>query len=489
MKKITLPNYSNAKVLVVGDVMLDKYWKGGSNRISPEAPVPVVKVGEIESRPGGAANVALNISSLGGSCTLVGLVGSDDSAKELAEHLERNNLNNRSVVVPDMATITKIRILSRGQQLLRMDFEDGFENVDQAPILARLRECVKDCNVVIFSDYGKGALHSVQTMIQIARDAGCKVLIDPKGTDFSKYSGATLLTPNMSEFEAVVGKVTSEEDLIAKGKKLIQDYNIEELLVTRSENGMTLIRLDAEPLTLPTEAKEVYDVTGAGDTVIGTLAISLSAGASIEESCALANKAAGIVVGKVGTSTVSPRELQKVIASDYEAKITGVVTKEELVELIKTAQSKGQKIVMTNGCFDILHAGHVAYLEQAKSLGDMLIVAVNSDESVQRLKGPTRPIVNLEQRMAVLSSLASVDWVVSFDDDTPRALIAEVLPDILVKGGDYQPEEIAGYAEVVANGGEVRILCFKDDCSTSGIVKKIISTSEEEGKFERQNCK
>lgn len=476
MIKLTLPNFNNAKVLVVGDVMLDKYWKGSSNRISPEAPVPVVKVESTELRAGGAANVALNISALGSKSVLVGLVGKDEQAKELLAILDNKNVESKFVGVDGYPTITKLRVLSKGQQLIRLDLEEGFGKIDQAPILAKVRENINGVKVVIFSDYGKGALTSVPRMIEIARNAGAKVLIDPKGTDFERYRGASLLTPNMSEFEAVVGKVTSEEDLVAKGRKLMADYGIESLLVTRSENGMTLIRQEYEALTLPTEAKEVYDVTGAGDTVIGTLAACLAAGTSLPEACALANKAAGIVVGKVGTSTVSTTELSRTITDNSLE--TGVVTKEELIDLVKQAQAKGERVVMTNGCFDILHAGHVAYLNQARALGDRLIVAVNSDDSVSRLKGPTRPINPLANRMAVLAGLGAVDWVVPFSEDTPRDLIADVLPNVLVKGGDYKPEEIAGYKEVTENNGEVKILCFKDGCSTSGIVKKILDTSD-----------
>lgn len=477
MNYLSLPQFANADVLVIGDVMLDRYWKGSSNRISPEAPVPVVKVNNKEDRAGGAANVALNISALGSPCSLVGIIGKDEAGQELEEYLKKSEVKTSFVVSEDLPTITKLRVISRGQQLIRLDFEEDFKNIDQAPILSKVRDCIKKAKVVVCSDYAKGALCSVQRMIEIARAAKVPVLIDPKGSDFDKYRGASLLTPNMSEFEAVVGKVTSEEDLVKKGLKLILDFDIDALLVTRSENGMTLIRQGFDPITLPTEAKEVYDVTGAGDTVIGTLAAALAAGTQLPEACALANKAAGIVVGKVGTSIVSPTELADAI-SEHKSLITGVVTKEQLKDAVKDAKRNGQKIVMTNGCFDILHAGHVQYLKEAASLGDKLIVAVNSDDSVSRLKGPTRPINPLSQRMDVLAGLKSVDWVVPFGEDTPRELISEILPDILVKGGDYKPKEVAGYEEVTQNGGTVKILSFKDGCSTSNVVKKILSNEK-----------
>ena len=325
---------------------------------------------------------------------------------------------------------------------------------------------------MILSDYGKGTLKDVQKMIQIARKANVPVLIDPKGTDFERYRGATLLTPNMSEFEAVVGKCNTEEEIIEKGLKLISDIELTALLVTRSEKGMTLLRPDQEPYHLPTVAKEVFDVTGAGDTVISVLATALADGRSFEESCYLANVAAGIVVGKLGTSTVSTVELENAIHSRPETGF-GIMSEAELKDAVAQAKARGEKIVMTNGCFDILHPGHVSYLENARKLGDRLIVAVNSDDSVKRLKGDSRPINNLETRMAVLAGLASVDWLVPFTEDTPQRLIGEILPDLLVKGGDYKPEEISGSKEVWANGGDVKVLNFENGCSTTNVIEKI----------------
>ncbi len=477
MSYLSLPKFEDAKVLVIGDVMLDRYWKGPSNRISPEAPVPVVKVTDKEDRAGGAANVALNIAALGAPCKIIGIVGVDAVGNELKERLVKDHVVTDFVASPEVPTITKLRVLSRGQQLIRLDFEEGLQKIDQAPILAKVREGVKHTKVVVCSDYGKGSLASVSRMIEIAKAAKVPVIIDPKGTDFTKYKGATLLTPNMSEFEAVVGKVKSEEDLVAKGLKLIADYGIESLLVTRSENGMTLIRPGFEALTLPTEAKEVYDVTGAGDTVIGTIAAVLASGQDLPTACAIANKAAGIVVGKVGTSTVSPLELASVL-NNSSSSFDGIVTKEQLLALVRTAKISHQKIVMTNGCFDILHSGHIQYLNEAKALGDRLIVAVNTDDSVRRLKGATRPINSLSERMSVLAGLKAVDWVVAFGEDTPRELISAVLPDVLVKGGDYTPESVAGYEEVTANGGKVKILSFKDGCSTTSVVNKILNSAK-----------
>lgn len=466
------PKFNQAKVLVLGDVMLDRYWFGATNRISPEAPVPVVKVQEIEERAGGAANVAMNIASLGVPVALHGLIGQDDAGRALDTLLNSHNIQNHCVALDSYPTITKLRILSRHQQLLRLDFEEGFHHVASDSLLAKLEQDITAYGALILSDYGKGTLESVQKMIQIARKAGIPTLIDPKGTDFERYRGATLLTPNMSEFEAVVGHCKDEDELVAKGLKLISDFELTALLVTRSEKGMTLLRPNQAAFHLPTQAKEVYDVTGAGDTVISVLATAIADGRPYEEACYLANAAAGVVVGKLGTSTITPTELENAIHHREETGF-GILTEEELKRAVAQAKRRGEKIVMTNGCFDILHPGHVSYLENARKLGDRLIVAVNTDESVKRLKGESRPINDLDARMAVLAGLASVDWVVPFTEDTPQRLIGEILPDLLVKGGDYKPEEIAGSQEVWENGGEVKVLNFENGCSTTSVIKKI----------------
>jgi D-beta-D-heptose 7-phosphate kinase/D-beta-D-heptose 1-phosphate adenosyltransferase len=471
MKPI-LPDYQQAGVLIVGDVMLDRYWYGPTGRISPEAPVPVVKVERNEERPGGAANVAMNIASLGGAAYLVGLVGNDEPAQVLHQKLESLKVNCDFVVLDDCPTITKLRVLSRGQQMIRLDFEDKVEHLDPSLIEAQMRKSLAKVKAVILSDYAKGALDHVAHYIQIAKQQGVPVFIDPKGADFERYRGATLLTPNLSEFEAVVGKVKDEAMLVEKGFELIEKFDFEALLVTRSEHGMTLLRRGKKPFHLPTLAKEVYDVTGAGDTVISVLAASVAAGKALDEACALANAAAGVVVGKVGTATVSTIELAEAVHGSQDTDF-GVVSESALIKAVKKAQARGEKVVMTNGCFDILHAGHVSYLNHAAQLGDRLIVAVNSDESVKILKGPGRPVNPTDRRMAVLAGLGAVDWVVPFSEETPQRLIATVLPNLLVKGGDYRPEEIAGGFEVIEAGGEVKVLNFEDGCSTSSIIEAI----------------
>lgn len=470
--KFTLPDYNDAQVLVVGDLMLDRYWYGPTQRISPEAPVPVVKVDEIEERPGGAANVAMNIAALGGHAKLIGLTGIDEQAKVLTEILESLKVNCDFVSLPKFPTITKLRVMSRGQQLIRLDFEEGFHNVEPAPMLDKIAQALPTMKAMILSDYAKGALEHVQAMIQLANKANVPVLVDPKGTDFERYRGATLLTPNLSEFEAVVGRAKTDEEIVEKGLQLIAQFDLKALLVTRSEQGMTLISPNMEPVHLPTLAQEVFDVTGAGDTVISVLASSIAAGRDMAEACVLANAAAGIVVGKLGTSTLSTIELAEALDGAQETGY-GAMREEQLIHAVRAAQAKGEKVVMTNGCFDILHAGHVSYLTEAAKLGDRLIVAVNTDASVARLKGPGRPVNPTDRRMAVLAGLGAVDWVVPFSEDTPQRLISEVLPDLLVKGGDYKPEEIAGGKEVIANGGEVLVLNFEEGCSTTEIIEAI----------------
>jgi D-beta-D-heptose 7-phosphate kinase/D-beta-D-heptose 1-phosphate adenosyltransferase len=451
--------------------MLDRYLFGGTSRISPEAPVPVVHVQQTEDRAGGAANVAVNLASLGVNTTLLGVVGKDDEAQALQSTLARKEIDCRFVAVADWPTTTKTRIQSRGQQLIRLDREEaavaGSEKMSQG-----LAKRLKNVNAVVLSDYGKGALTHVNAMIEQCRSAGLPVLADPKGADFDKYRGATIITPNLSEFETVAGKSSDDDDLVARARAMINELDLVALLITRSEKGMLLVQDSDEPVFLPARAREVFDVTGAGDTVIAVLAGALASGEDLRSAAALANLAAGLVVRKIGVASVTPSELQVALHRRGEGG-RGLVAEDELLPLTTEAKSRGERIIMTNGCFDILHAGHVAYLEEAKSLGDRLIVAVNDDDSVRRLKGDSRPINALHDRMAVLSGLAAVDWVVPFSEDTPERLIQAVLPDTLVKGGDYRSDEIVGAKDVLRNGGEIRVLAFRDGHSSSRIIDKL----------------
>ena len=451
--------------------MLDKYLFGTTSRISPEAPVPIVHVQQTDERPGGAANVAVNLAALGATTRLIGVVGKDSAADSLQSILEELGIDCDFHRADDRPTITKTRVQSRGQQLIRLDQENVAELGDDS-IVDTLKAAIGNAGAVILSDYGKGALTDVTRMIAACRDAGVPTLVDPKGSDFSKYRGASLITPNQSEFEAVVGVCNSDEDLVSHGNTLLTELALDALLITRSEKGMLLLETGLEPLFLSTQAREVFDVTGAGDTVIATLAAVIASGQDLSSAAALANIAAGLVVRKIGVATITPSEIRVAMHQRGQGG-RGLVEKGELLAMVEESRSRDERIVMTNGCFDILHAGHVAYLEEAKSLGDRLIVAVNDDDSVTRLKGEARPVNALQDRMLVLAGLAAVDWVVAFSDDTPADLISVVLPDVLVKGGDYKPQEIVGAKDVLANGGEVRVLAFRDGHSTTRIINQM----------------
>jgi len=453
--------------------MLDEYWFGDTGRISPEAPVPVVRTVSTEQRPGGAANVALNLAALDASATLACVVGADERGRVLQTALESRGVRCRFVCSESVPTVHKLRVLARNQQLIRLDSELSLADAADG-LLPLFREALDDADIVVLSDYAKGTLTDVTKLIASCKERRVPVLVDPKGLDFGRYRGATLLTPNQSEFRAVAGPWSSEDEFYAKGEALRAELDLDCLLVTRGERGMALFPRDGSRYVLDAEAREVFDVTGAGDTVIALMAAALGAGLPLEQAAELANLGAGLVVGKIGVATVSRAELRLALHRRGSGG-RGLVTADELVELVREAKARGERIVMTNGCFDILHAGHVAYLEEAKSLGNRLIVAVNDDDSVRRLKGPTRPITPLEDRMAVLAGLAAVDWVVPFSEDTPAALIERILPDVLVKGGDYRPEEIAGGDAVVRNGGEVRVVSLKEGRSTSALIASILS--------------
>jgi len=470
--KLDLPRFDQARVLVFGDIMLDRYWEGPVSRISPEAPVPVVTVEQMNDRPGGAANVALNIAALGAAAALSGYAGADGKADALEAMLCGAGVDCSFSRVPGRETITKLRVISRHQQLLRLDFEQPQLCLPDPVPAESLATRLAGCGALVLSDYGKGALREPGPLIALARKLGVPVLVDPKGADFARYRGATLLTPNLGELEAVVGSCSTEGELVARGKRLMAELDLEALLVTRGEHGMTLLRPGVDELHLPARAREVFDVTGAGDTVIAVLSAAVAAGTDLPRSVGLANMAASIAVGKLGAATVSGPELRRALQQDQGSE-RGAVTPEQLQILMADARSQGERVVFTNGCFDIIHAGHVTYLEQARKLGDRLVVAVNSDESVRRLKGSGRPINALDRRMAVLSGLEAVDWVVAFDEETPRSLLRVLQPDVLVKGGDYAAESVVGREIVRDYGGEVRVLDFVDDVSTSAIVSRI----------------
>jgi len=469
-KSLPAMDFSQSVVLVVGDVMLDRYWQGSTDRISPEAPVPVVKVNDRSMRIGGAGNVAVNVTSLGAEARLLSVYGKDEAGMDLKQLLQEFGVEDHCLQAEDFVTTTKLRVLSQHQQLIRLDFETVSESGCGDEVFARYREVLQDVGLVVLSDYGKGIVSDAQAFIKLARAQQKRVLVDPKSRDFSLYAGAHLITPNKKEFELAVGATTSQSHLEEKAFRLIDECHLDGVLVTQGDKGMTLVMRESQPVQFPAYAREVFDVTGAGDTVIASLAAGLSSGLQIEDAVHLSCVAAGIVVGRVGTASVSQDDLMEAEQQHRERLSSEkILDQQELVQFVQHARRQNRKIVVTNGCFDILHSGHVQYLEQAAQLGDVLIVAVNSDDSVRQLKGDSRPINDLHERMSILAGLASVDKVVAFDELTPQQLICSIRPDILVKGGDYEVEHIAGRE----CAGEVRLISFIEGRSTSRTVSRI----------------
>lgn len=468
----SLPDFSKINILVAGDLMLDRYWNGNTQRISPEAPVPVVLIKGFEERPGGAGNVARSITALGGQCALIALLGEDEAAEQLEKLLQQDKVSLHCIKDPLAKTVAKLRVLSRNQQLIRLDFEGEFSEDSVKKLTSTVCDEIERHNVLILSDYKKGALKDIAKIITKANSMGTKIFVDPKGNDFSRYKNVTAITPNQSEFTAVVGEVASERELVEKGLHLLKELNLSVLIITRSEKGVTLIEKSGKTVNIPARAKEVFDVTGAGDTFISVLAASYAADCSFEDAVNIANAAASVVVGKLGAATVTKNEIENELNRSGEI-LGKIVSQNELIKKVKSLRVEGKKIVMTNGCFDILHSGHVEYLSKAKQLGDVLIVAVNSDGSVNKIKGGSRPINKIKDRMTVLSSLQAVSWLVEFDQDTPEELINAILPDVLVKGGDYKIEDIVGGEAVTANGGEVKTIEYVQSRSTSDLISKI----------------
>jgi D-beta-D-heptose 7-phosphate kinase/D-beta-D-heptose 1-phosphate adenosyltransferase len=470
----TQVNIQSPRILVVGDVMLDYFYDGITSRISPEAPVPVVNVKNQYVRLGGAANVAANIKALGGRVSLIGFIGQDVAGEELKSLLQVQGIDDGLIKVPDCRTITKLRVMSRNQQMVRLDQEDDFEQANFQMLVDKFREALIQCQLIVFSDYAKGTLKQIEQLIDVARAQNKPILVDPKGINYKRYAGANLVTPNMSEFEAVTGKCLSELEMVSKAQKLKAELELDALLITRSEQGMSLFDKSSSHWHIPTVAREVFDVTGAGDTVIATLAVCLALGEPLRDAVEKSNIAAGIAVGKVGTALVTFDEIQTFAQSNAQIGTRAKILKSfELTQWAARQKEKSRVIVMTNGCFDILHPGHIDYLENARSMGDCLVVAVNSDSSVTNLKGPERPILPLEVRLRMLSSLECVSVVVDFDSETPLELIRQVLPNILVKGGDYEGKFISGADPVIESGGEVRLVPFVEGFSSSNLIEKI----------------
>ena len=485
MQAKALPDFKSGTIMVLGDVMLDRYLMGDVTRISPEAPVPVLHIRERYEVLGGAGNVGNNLAKLGCAAILLGVTGWDREGEIIKDLCAQNEMLDALVVDKSRPTITKTRIIAREQQLLRLDEEQPeiIRDSVKSELLSLFEMNLPRCRAVILSDYGKGILQTpdfCQSVISLARRNGVPVFVDPKGKRWERYAWATCITPNASELEQVAETpLHSELDLAREAKKIRERYSAEWLLVTRGSKGMCLLGQEETPLIIPTIAREVYDVSGAGDTVIATLAACIVAGLNFAEAARVANTAAGIVVGKLGTQPVTAAELQEALRAEETGSTIRYAGKFSTLEAaqiqVQAWRSSGEKIVFTNGCFDLLHPGHIHILEEAKSLGNRLVVGLNSDASIKRLKGPKRPILSENDRMVLLKALSCVDLVVVFDEDTPIRLIEAFKPDILVKGSDYSLEQVVGREIVESYGGKVALVSLVEGYSTTRIAEKLAS--------------
>ena len=443
------------KITVIGDVMIDWYLHGESSRISPEAPVPVVKFKESEFQLGGAANVANNLKHLEIEPFLIGATGNDHFGSLLKEHLKAEKIKFNLTSEKSFQTICKQRLMSSNQQLARIDYEQYFHGSKLTNTFNTFIKNIAKTDLIIVSDYGKGTIFNARKLIQSAKKLKKKILIDPKGKDFTKYKGANLITPNKSEFENIMGKVGSKRDLANKAKKMLEHLNLESLIVTLGSEGMYVLKKSNKKIIgdfINAYPQEVFDVSGAGDTTISALGAALSEGNDIFSAAEFANLAASISVSKLGTSTVSI---------------------EEVTSLETSKGNKEQVIVFTNGCFDIIHSGHLDLLKEARSYGDKLIVGLNSDKSISKLKGPERPIIGQSERKKILLALKYVDEVIIFNEENPLKLIKKLKPSILVKGADYTKEQVIGGEFVESYGGQIKLVKLAKGKSTSNIINKI----------------
>jgi D-beta-D-heptose 7-phosphate kinase / D-beta-D-heptose 1-phosphate adenosyltransferase len=476
-----MADFHSRVVLVLGDIMVDRYVLGDVRRISPEAPIPVLRARSRRVVPGGAGNVAKNITALGARAILVGVLGDDLAGQQVAKVIggEESGIALRAVTATGRPTTVKTRFMSGAHQLLRLDEEvtDAVEGDLATALLAAYTASLAEAHVVVLSDYAKGVLSDtvLARAIALARDAGKPVIADPKRANLSAYARVTVLTPNELEVTAATGLSAVENDgAVAAGEAALKASSADAVLVTRSEKGLTLVRRDAAPLHLPTEAREVADVSGAGDTLVASFAIMLATGTDMADAARVANVAAGIAVGKQGTATVTHAELT---ATMHRRELLAI---DEKFAGIEAAQSRiaawrrqGLKVGFTNGCFDLIHPGHVRLLGEARARCDRLVVALNTDASIRRLKGPTRPVQSEAARAAVMASMAAADMVMLFDEDTPLELITVLLPDIIFKGADYTAAQVVGGEVVVANGGEIGLINLEVGFSTTNIISRM----------------
>ncbi|MDU0458133.1 MAG: D-glycero-beta-D-manno-heptose-7-phosphate kinase [Geobacteraceae bacterium] len=468
------------RCLVVGDLMLDEYLWGKAERISPEAPVQVVDVLREELRLGGAGNVVNNLVALGAQVAVCSVIGDDQNGWSLLKEFGRRNVATDSIFLdPSRRTSRKTRVVAANQQIVRIDREsrEALPSDFEKRICDWVAAHIGEFRVIVLSDYSKGVLTPavIAAIVALAAESGIPVLVDPKGNDYIRYSGATLLTPNRKEAEAASGVAIRDADTLAKAANVIMETaGLRHLLITRSEEGMSLFTKGDEAVHIPTVAREVFDVSGAGDTVLAALAVGMASGCGMVEAARLANVAAGIAVGKLGTSIVTPQEIIEVVALSHHDSDSKIKSRDVLALLIAAEQAKGRQVVFTNGCFDLLHAGHVKYLQKARDLGDLLVLGLNSDASVRRLKGAKRPLIGEDERAHILAALYCIDYVTIFDEDTPLELIKALKPQILVKGGDYSLDGVVGRDIVEQYGGRVELVSFVDGKSTSNIIDKVL---------------
>ena len=475
----------NLRIAVIGDLMVDRYVFGDVSRISPEAPVPVNRVKQMKEVLGGAANVAANLANLDVHVYVGGVAGQDTHGNLLQDLLDSNGIDKSGVVISrDRSTITKMRILGDRQQMMRLDFETvrDVEQQEEEELISWLDSlCQKGLDGIVISDYGKGVCTDsiLEKIFNLANCYKIPTIVDPKGSQWEKYNGATYITPNVKELSERVGySITNDDDkIVTAAKEVLATNNIQYIIATRSEKGISIIARDGRIWHNPATQQDVFDVSGAGDTVVATMICSIAANLSMRTALHVANGAAGIVVSKVGTYPIHRQELIDLWMSLQEGKYVekSVYSWKEMKSIVQQWQDRGDIVVFTNGCFDILHRGHITYLQEAAQLGDRLIIGLNSNDSVRRLKGETRPLVDEEDRACLLSALGWVDGVVLFDEDTPSQLLEIIRPNILVKGGDYKVDDVVGREFV----DSVQILSFKDGYSTTNVVKKIANLVKE----------
>ncbi len=468
------------RCLVVGDLMLDEYLWGKAERISPEAPVQVVDVVREELRLGGAGNVVHNLAALGADVSVCSVVGDDQNGRELLEKFCQHHIDTRAIFLdPGRRTSRKTRVVAAHQQIVRIDREsrEALPSSVEQQLCTWIADHAREYRVIVLSDYNKGVLTPavIAAVVAAADLAGIPVLVDPKGTDFTRYSGATLLTPNRKEAEVASGISIKDTASLAEAAAVIMGATgLQHLLITRSEEGMSLFSRGGEVVHIPTVAREVFDVSGAGDTVLATLAVGVASGLTMAESARLANIAAGIAVGKLGTSIVTPQEIIDTVSLAHKDSHAKIKSLDVLSALIAADKNRGKRVVFTNGCFDLLHFGHVKYLQKARSLGDLLVLGLNSDASVRRLKGLKRPLIDQDERAHLLAALDCIDYVVIFEEDTPLNLITSLKPHILAKGGDYSLDGVVGRDVVESYGGRVELITFVDGKSTTNIIERVL---------------